>query len=409
MIWDVLIAGAGPAGTVTATILARAGARVLIVDREQFPRSKLCGDSISPGTLAVLGRLNLSDWIETHGCPIDGMLLTGPGNARVEGRYPRSLRGRTLTRRDLDYWLLGEAIRAGAQFEDRVVVRRPLIEQSRNCKEGMSVTGVHVRTHMHNDARLRARVTIAADGRRSALSFGLGLARHPARPRRWAVGAYFEGVANRSSVGEMHIRAGQYIGIAPLDNGVTNVCVVGTPATLMHLNDPQKVLRTAIERHAALRDRLASARLVTRPIVLGPLAVDTCAAGVSGLLLAGDAAGFIDPITGDGLRFAVRGAELAAEAALEMLKTGNPQMHVLLARRRRAAFASKWRFNRTLRRLVDSPAALRAAAFAATVAPSGIQALVAIAGDCATLDRSSPNGSDRCDLDCRASESPYAR
>ena len=130
MIWDVLIAGAGPAGTVAATILARAGAHVLVVDREQFPRNKLCGDSISPGTLAVLRRLNLSDWIESHGLPIDGMLLTGPRSARIEGRYPGSLRGRTLRRRDLDCWLLGEAIGAGAQFEDRVVVRAPLIEQA---------------------------------------------------------------------------------------------------------------------------------------------------------------------------------------------------------------------------------------------------------------------------------------
>lgn len=408
MMWDVLVAGAGPAGTVAATILARAGARVLIVDREKFPRNKLCGDSISPGTLAVLRRLNLSNWIETHGLPIDGMVLTGPRNARIEGRYPGSLRGRTLSRRDLDCWLLGEAIGAGAQFEDRVVVRRPLIEQSGHGRQDVRVTGVLVRTHTHNDAALRARVTIAADGRRSALSFGLGLASHPVRPRRWAVGAYFEGVADHTSMGEMHIRAGEYVGVAPLANGVTNVCVVGTPAILMHLNDPQKVLRTAIDRNATLRDRLAGARLVTRPIVLGPLAVDTRTAGVPGLLLAGDAAGFIDPITGDGLRFAVRGAELAAEAALEMLATGNPQMHLMLARRRRAAFASKWRFNRTLRHVVDSPAALRTAAFAATIAPSCIQVLVAIAGDC-VLDRSSSNGSDRCDVDCRASESPNAR
>ena len=86
------------------------------------------------------------------------------------------------------------------------------------------------------------------------------------------------------------------------------------------------------------------------------------------------------------MRFAVRGAELAAETALEMLATGNANGHVALQQRRRSAFASKWRFDRTLRRLVDSPAALRIATVGAAVAPACIQRLVEFAGDCDTLD-----------------------
>ncbi|HEY7446249.1 MAG TPA: FAD-dependent monooxygenase, partial [Vicinamibacterales bacterium] len=62
--WDVLIAGAGPAGSIAATLLARAGARVLLLDRARFPRDKLCGDSLNPGTLALLRRLNVSAWID---------------------------------------------------------------------------------------------------------------------------------------------------------------------------------------------------------------------------------------------------------------------------------------------------------------------------------------------------------
>ena len=380
MMWDVLIAGAGPAGTVVATILARAGARVLIVDREQFPRHKLCGDSISPGTLAVLRRLNLSKWVETHGIPIDGMLLTGPRNARVVGRYPRSLQGRALRRRDLDYWLLGEAIRAGAQFEDCVVVRRPLVEQSEGGR--LLVTGVHVRNRTKSGTALRARVTIAADGRRSALSFGLGLARHPVRPRRWAIGAYFEGVSGMTSLGEMHIRDSEYLGVAPLADGLTNACFVGSRASLAHVRNPEHALRAAIDRDEILRERFAGARMAAPPVVLGPLAVDVRAAGVPGLLLAGDAAGFLDPMTGDGLRFAVRGAELAAETALTMLTTGNSDAHITLGRRRHNAFAWKWRLNRTLRRVVDSPAALGAGVLAASVSPALLRSLVSIAGDC---------------------------
>src|SRR5688500_1721758 len=67
--WDVVIAGAGPAGSITATLLARAGARVLLLDRARFPREKLCGDTVNPGTVARLRALSLAGWIETHGLP----------------------------------------------------------------------------------------------------------------------------------------------------------------------------------------------------------------------------------------------------------------------------------------------------------------------------------------------------
>src|SRR5436309_10108606 len=122
IMWDAVIAGAGPAGALAATILARSGARVLVVDRARFPRDKLCGDSLNPGTINLLRRLNLSSWIETHGLPIEGMRLSGPAGGRAEGRYPRGLLGRTAMRRDFDQWLIGEAVRAGAQFDDAGVV-----------------------------------------------------------------------------------------------------------------------------------------------------------------------------------------------------------------------------------------------------------------------------------------------
>ena len=115
--------------------------------------------------------------------------------------------------------------------------------------------------------------------------------------------------------------------------------------------------------------------------MLGPLAVYADPRTMDGLLLAGDAAGFIDPMTGDGLRFAVRGAELAAGAALEALEHGWNGVHARLAARRRAEFAAKWRFNRMLRSLVTSPAAVAAASAGARLAPSALQSAIDYAGD----------------------------
>jgi flavin-dependent dehydrogenase len=90
-------------------------------------------------------------------------------------------------------------------------------------------------------------------------------------------------------------------------------------------------------------------------------------------------------MTGDGLRFAVRGAELAADAALRALAHGWRDVHRTLAVERRAEFSSKWRFNRGLRALVGSPIALRGAAVGARFAPAILESIVLRAGDCALV------------------------
>jgi len=384
---DVLIVGAGPAGTVAATVLARNGARVRIVDRARFPRDKLCGDTVNPGTLALLRRLNMADRIETRGLPVAGMILTGADGVAVESPYPDGLQGRAMVRRELDWSLLQHATAAGAEFEPCTSVRRAIVDD----EMAGAIGGVVV----NDDRTIRARVVIAADGRRSTLAFGLGLARHPEHPRRWAIGAYFEGVSFRNSerfplFGEMHVRRGSYIGVAPIPGGLTNVCIVkprGTPddggvSDAAAFRDPEALVRRELARDPMLRERFSAARLVTPPVVLGAMAVDVRPHAIPGLLLAGDAAGFIDPMTGDGLRFAVRGGELAAQAALQALAHGWAGVQDRLARERRREFATKWWFNRAVRAFVSYPAAVRVGEAVALVAPSALRAVVRRAGDC---------------------------
>src|SRR5205814_9924091 len=144
-------------------------------------------------------------------------------------------------------------------------------------------TGVSARRRDGADGPLHASGPVAADGRRSATAFGLGLARHPVRPRRWAVGAYFENVAGISALGERHVRAGRYIGVAPVPGGLTNVCLV-KPGD-RSLADPASVLLREIERDRLLGERFAGARLAQPPVVLGPLAVDVGRVDIDGLLL----------------------------------------------------------------------------------------------------------------------------
>jgi flavin-dependent dehydrogenase len=232
---------------------------------------------------------------------------------------------------------------------------------------------------------------IAADGRASRLASALRLSRFAASPRRWAFGAYFQGVTGQTARGEMHIRRDGYIGVAPLPCGLTNVCVVREyvgaafrrPGGDGVGND---IVGSAVAADPLLRDRFAAARQVSPTTTLGPLAVDSHAAGYPGLLLAGDAAGFIDPMTGDGLRFALRGGILAAEAALQELDTGRPAWQALGAARTRE-FSTKWRINRLLRHLVGSPAGVDAAARIAARWDAPVRYLIGVAGDVGLAER----------------------
>ena len=375
---DVAIAGAGPAGALAAAILAKAGLRVSVFDRARFPRHKLCGDTLNPGALGVLRRhLDVTSLIETSD-PIDGMLLTGPGGVRVRGQYGNGVAGRSITRKVFDQWLVERAAAAGADLHEETPIRDVSIADGR-------VDGVMTSGRMGHVVRHPARVVIAADGRRSSIAISRGLSRQPQRPRRWAIGAYFEGVEGVTTLGEMHVRRGHYIGVAPLPGGLTNACVVVPPEGRdQSLSQPAIALGRYLAADPELSPRFASARAVTPPTMLGPMAVDTTAVGEPGLLLAGDAAGFIDPMTGDGLRFALMGAELAAAIVQEVFDGSLPidRAHLELAARRRLAFQSKWRFNRALRSLVSSPSSVTAAAATAKVWPSVFSRMIRFAGDC---------------------------
>jgi flavin-dependent dehydrogenase len=370
---DVVVVGAGPAGAVAALVLARAGARVRIFDRARFPRFKLCGDSVNPGASGILARLGLTPALD-GALPVEGMIVTSEAGARCVGRYGPGRHGHMISRHRFDDRLLAAARGAGACVEEGVLISAPVFDDG-------AVAGVEV-VMAERRCQVRAAVVIAADGASSRLARASGLAAHARRPRRWAVGAYFEDAGDGAGArrfGEMHLRADRYIGIAPLPGGVTNACVV--TADRAALGDPERLLVETLRSDRGLEGRFAGARMIMRPVCLGPLAVNAGAGGAPGLLLAGDAAGFIDPMTGDGLRFALRGGELAAQAALGVLEHGHHDAHLRLAESRRREFAGKWRFNRAVRALAGSPLAMRVASHTATLAPSLIERTIQYAGD----------------------------
>src|SRR5262245_25643808 len=253
--YDVVIAGAGPAGSVAATVLARAGARVALIDRARFPRHKLCGDTLNPGVLAILTRLKLASMTDVCGLPLSGMSLIGEDGVTIEGRYPKGLIARAVTRSDFDWALVRDAERAGAHLFDDTLVTEPIVESS---GDRAVVRGLWLKSNGFR-RQIRAAVTIAADGRRSRIAFGLGLSRHPLRPRRWAVGVYADRVDGVSQCfGEMHVRPTWYLGVAPLPSGLTNVSFVKSAAGGdTELRDPLGLVKKIVSTDRVLRDRFS--------------------------------------------------------------------------------------------------------------------------------------------------------
>lgn len=375
---DVVIAGAGPAGTLAACLIARAGARVTLIDRGRFPRPKLCGDTLNPGAVALLARhVDLAP-LRARATPIAGMLLSGPGPVVVRGRYDAGVSGLGVTRDVLDAWLVEEAIRAGATLIDETAVTGP------DMAADDRVAGVRVRHRRGIHSVVRARMTVGAEGRRSRLGEACGLSRCAARPRRWAIGAYFDRVAEVSTLGEMHVRAGHYLGVAPTADGRVNACLVQdhTPGTTAW-GPPDALLLSRLRADPVLGPRFARAVAASRASVLGPLAIETSTPGCAGLLLIGDAAGFVDPMTGDGIRLALASAEVAAAAIAKVL---NGRVAAAVAYRQYAAALAaatgrKRAFNRAMRGLVGSPRQVAVAARVAAIWPGALRAAIRYAGD----------------------------
>jgi len=377
---DAVVVGGGPAGSALATLLARRGHDVLLLDAARFPRDKVCGEGVSPEAWRILDVLGASDAVrELSPHPLRGMQLVSPDGTAFRGEYRgRERPGFALRRLHLDAALLDVARRAGVEVREgaRVVSL---------VREGDAVAGVVVETGNERQT-LRARVVAAADGRRSVVARSLGLLRERPRRRRFAVRGHWEGMEALSELGEMHVGGGGYCGVAPLSPAVANVAFVLDAGELAPAaGDLERFYREALRRRwPRLAERLENARLLEPPRAIGPLALECRAVSAPGAVLVGDAAGFYDPFTGEGVTLALRTAELAAESLWPALSRASaaPAERVLAYERARAAATrDKFRFNRLLQVAVGWPAAANAMARRLARRPELADRLVSIAGD----------------------------
>ena len=246
---DVVICGAGPAGTMAAVILARAGVARPVARSRAVPARKALWRYAQPRR--ARGARPSRPARGRRGAPSPSPAWSSPTRTgvRVEGAYGDAITGRSLPRTVLDLALLRAAAAAGAAIDEGQLVRAPR-------RQGGRVTGVLVAGRNGADLPLEATLTIAADGASSRLARALSLAHHARRPRRWAAGAYFDDVAGMSGYGEMHVRPQAATSASPrcpMDWPTP----VSSPRTVRPRPGPRRCWKT---RSAATRCSLAGSR-----------------------------------------------------------------------------------------------------------------------------------------------------
>ena len=357
--WDAIVVGAGPAGATTALLLSRAGYHVLLIDRARFPRDKACSEYLSPATTDVLERLGggVLQRVEraAHG-RLFGMKLVSPAGVEAVGRFtsghgysPPRPYSFAVPRTTFDLILRQAAEEAGAEVLEGVTVEDLVRDHG-------TVTGVVARSGSPKGlpdgrgqrATLVGRVVVGADGLRSIVARRLGLRRRSC-PQRVAFSAHFTGVTGVGDVGEMHVGRHGYVGLGPLGDDVTTVALVVPRAVLPA--SPTFSLARELDRFPRLAGRFTAARLVRPVLATGPFAQRSRRVTADGACLVGDAADFFDPFTGQGIYYAMRTAEFAAQSLSAALARAAPVRRAALAgyeRARRREFRGKWVLERLI-------------------------------------------------------------
>jgi menaquinone-9 beta-reductase len=312
---DVLIVGAGPAGSSAAYYLSKSGIKVLLLDRQTFPRDKVCGDFVSPVAireLQALGVTELPEFKKTNVVTkatihLDGKELITNAMPYFAGLEPNS---RVIPRKTMDNWILYAAKKAGAVVLEDVLVTDFSVEKN------------FVKIHAKDSKGPRSfcsRLLIGADGSNSLVAHVLRGYSPPKTDRIVGVRGYYENVEGESSDAEMFFASKSFPGycwLFPTGKGEANVGVGVLLETFPRGNQPKELLNQLISEDPGLKKRLANAKL-KEPVQAWPLCVYNPDLPIVGnrVMLIGEAAGLVNSLNGEGIQYALLSGKWAAQIA----------------------------------------------------------------------------------------------
>jgi len=292
---DVAIVGGGPAGSTCAAFCTAAGLRTVLIEREKFPREKVCGDCVNPACWPVLRRLKVAEQVRnlSH-AKIDAVEFISIDGRKVGVNLPCDGDSEVAVKRSLfDNVLFNRAREQGAEVHESSVVAAIRKTAAHNWK----IDVVH--------QTITARALVGADGRNSTVARLCNLLPRPER-ERIALQAHVPLPRDFGRRIVLQFLSEGYSGQSPVNESELNLCLVGKPASI-------SVLRRWAESEFHLSPD-QSWRTIT------PLTRGAISPAHDNLLLIGDAARVVEPFTGEGIYYALRSGELAAEAITKILR-----------------------------------------------------------------------------------------
>lgn len=339
--FDLLVIGGGPAGCSAAIGAARAGASVLLLERGDFPRHKVCGEFVSAESLLLLSDLLgdekriLTDALRISYAQI--FLDHATVRAAIE---PAAA---SIARYDLDEALWRAAAKAGVNIRDKFVVR--------------AVEGDGPFYVSDGDQSFTSRAIINATGRWSFLTHPATRSRASSENRWIGIKAHFRETGSADSV-DLYFFDGGYCGVQPVSTTdgyrIVNACA-------MVRADVASSLPEVFELHPALQSRSRNWKLMMNPVTTSPLVFHQPEPVRGNMLQAGDAATFVDPFIGDGISLALRSGSLAAQSLQSCWRAERPLHEAAAdyARKYAQDLAPVFRASTALRVLLRVPRLIR--------------------------------------------------